>query len=65
MMSTDSMKAIAISTFTDPSGYELMSLPCPTIQQPNEIIIKVHSASVNPVDLKKANGIFKLAISEE
>lgn len=59
------MQAIAISNFSDPSGYELMSLRRPTIQKPDEIIIKVHSASVNPVDLKKANGIFKLAIPEE
>lgn len=64
-MASETMQAIAISKFTDPSGYQLMSLTRPTIEKPDDIIIKVHSASVNPVDLKKADGIFKLAISEE
>lgn len=63
--SAETMQAIGISKFTTPSGYELITVPRPTITKPDEIIIKVHSASVNPVDVKKANGIFKMALKDE
>ncbi|KAF2446039.1 GroES-like protein [Karstenula rhodostoma CBS 690.94] len=37
----------------------------PTIPGPHDVIIKVHAASVNPLDLKKAAGMFKMAIKEQ
>lgn len=59
------MRAIAAPNFTKPSGYKIIDIPHPTIQKDEEIIIKVHASSVNPVDVKKANGIFKSFLPEK
>ncbi|GFG06162.1 2-methylene-furan-3-one reductase [Aspergillus udagawae] len=37
----------------------LSELPKPEIQDPKGVLIKVHAASVNPIDVKKADGILK------
>lgn len=63
-MSPESMIAIAVSQFTEPSGYELQHLPRPTIQKDDDVIIKVHAAGVNPFDMKKANGVAKQVLKE-
>lgn len=42
-----------------------MTVPRPTIEKPDELIIKVQGASVNPVDVKKANGVLKMALKDE
>ncbi|KAL4780417.1 chaperonin 10-like protein [Aspergillus varians] len=47
-----------------PSEYQLLDLPRPEITDPNDVIIKVRAASVNPVDLKKAEGVFKAALED-
>lgn len=59
------MLAVTIPSFGAPETYELTDQPTPTVTQPTDIVIKVHAASVNPIDLKKANGVFKLAVKEE
>lgn len=51
------MRALALSKFSKPSEYEgIATLATPQITQPNEVLIKVRAASVNPVDVKLANG---------
>jgi hypothetical protein len=42
------MRAIALSKYCKPNEYELATLPTPEISNPDELLIKVHSASVNP-----------------
>ncbi|KAF5633819.1 serine threonine kinase [Fusarium tjaetaba] len=37
----------------------------PAITEDKDVLIKVHAASINPVDVKKAAGVFKMAIKEE
>ncbi|KAF3806860.1 2-methylene-furan-3-one reductase [Colletotrichum gloeosporioides] len=59
-----SMLAITAPSYTDPSGYQLSTLPQPIISDPTEVLFRVHAASINPVDVKKAAGIFKLAVKE-
>lgn len=59
------MLAVTAPRFTDPSGYELIQVPKPKLNERTDVLVKVHAASVNPVDVKKASGIFKFAISEE
>ncbi|KAA8652840.1 NADP-dependent oxidoreductase [Aspergillus tanneri] len=54
------MRAIAISSYSTPSGYELRDLPKPELRRENDVIIKVHAASVNPVDVKLASGQMKM-----
>ncbi|KAF5593781.1 serine threonine kinase [Fusarium subglutinans] len=46
-------------------AYELSTVPRPFIIADNQVLIKVHAASINPVDVKKAAGIFKMAVKEE
>lgn len=62
-MATD-MLAVTAPAFTDPSGYELSKLPRPVISGEADVMIRVLAASINPVDVKKAAGAFKLAIPE-
>ncbi|UPK96288.1 hypothetical protein LCI18_007223 [Fusarium solani-melongenae] len=59
------MLAITAPTFTDPSRYELSSVPRPTVTEKTDVVIRVHAASINPVDVKKAAGAFKSAIEEK
>lgn len=59
------MLSITTPSFSDPSAYQLSTLAKPTATNPTDVVIKVHSASVNPIDVKKASGALKLALSEE
>lgn len=58
------MLSINISKHTTPQNYELSELPAPTVQDPNDIVIKVHAASVNPIDVKKASGASKVVLKD-
>jgi NADPH:quinone reductase-like Zn-dependent oxidoreductase len=53
------MLSINIPAYSKPSGYQLSELPKPEIQDPKDVLIKVHAASINPIDVKKADGILK------
>ncbi|KAF4946483.1 hypothetical protein FGADI_11121 [Fusarium gaditjirri] len=59
------MLSITAPAYTSPSGYELSTVPTPTITEDSDVLIRVHAASINPVDVKKAAGVFKMAIKEE
>ncbi|KAG9236464.1 chaperonin 10-like protein [Amylocarpus encephaloides] len=54
------MRAVALSKYCEPSEYELATLPVPGISEPDEVLIKVKAASVNPIDVKLASKIGKL-----
>jgi NADPH:quinone reductase-like Zn-dependent oxidoreductase len=58
------MLAVTAPTFTEPSGYEITQLPRPQVTDKGDVVIRVHAASVNPIDVKKASGAFKAAIKE-
>ena len=49
------MRAIALTRFCGPSEYNLGSLPVPKITKPDEMLIRVRAASVNPIDVKLAS----------
>ncbi|RMZ92629.1 hypothetical protein DV736_g132, partial [Chaetothyriales sp. CBS 134916] len=59
------MLCITAPRYTDPSKYELSRLPVPTLSEPTEILIEVHAASINPIDVKKASGVMKLVLRDE
>lgn len=59
------MLALTAPRYTDPSSYELNEVPKPTITDPTDVIIQVHAASINPVDVKLAAGVFKIALPEK
>jgi hypothetical protein len=53
------MLSINIPAYSKPSGYQLSDLAKPEIQDPKDVLIKVHAASINPIDVKKADGMLK------
>jgi NADPH:quinone reductase-like Zn-dependent oxidoreductase len=57
------MKALAIKQYTKPENYEVLQVPVPALRGPQDVLVKVHSASINPVDVKFASGLAKLMIS--
>lgn len=59
------MLSVTTSKYSSPSGYELIKLPRPQISEPKDVLIRVHAASINPIDVKKADGVFKLLFKEE
>lgn len=59
-----SMKALALHAYGAPSTYGIATLPVPQVRSPNEVLIKVHSASINPVDVKMADGATKLMATD-
>jgi hypothetical protein len=58
------MLAINIPEYTSPANYQLSELPKPVVEDPKDVLIKVHAASVNPVDVKKAGGALKSVMKE-
>lgn len=45
------MRALAIAAYGEPSTYDIATVPTPQITQPDEVFIKVHANSVNPIDI--------------
>ncbi|KAK6349415.1 hypothetical protein TWF696_005700 [Orbilia brochopaga] len=42
-----------------PSTYKLGELPKPAVSNPDDVLIKVHAASLNPIDMRYAEGTMK------
>jgi NADPH:quinone reductase-like Zn-dependent oxidoreductase len=59
-----SMLALALAQYGSPKDYNVATIPTPTISKPDEILIKVHAASINPIDVKMATGIAKMMVTE-
>lgn len=55
----ESMEAIALFEYGQPAVYQKTSLKTPAITRPNEVLIKVHATSINPIDVKMASGVAK------
>jgi NADPH:quinone reductase-like Zn-dependent oxidoreductase len=66
MASTTSseMQSVCIPSYTKPSGYGVGKLPKPVIDADTEVIVKVLAASINPIDVKKANGEMKMIVPD-
>lgn len=60
----EEMYAVTAPAYTDPSRYELSKVPQPMVTEDTDVVIKVHAASINPVDVKKAAGVFKVAVKD-
>lgn len=57
----DTMRALTLSEYCKPQQYGIStSFSTPKISKPDEVLIKVHAASINPVDVKLASGAMKV-----
>ncbi|KAG4433336.1 hypothetical protein IFR05_011185 [Cadophora sp. M221] len=54
------MRALALAQHCNPSSYNCATLPVPRITKPDELLIRVFAASVNPIDVKLAGDMGKL-----
>ncbi|KAJ5625167.1 hypothetical protein N7510_001476 [Penicillium lagena] len=59
------MRGIGITAYSKPDGYQLLDFETPTVTSPKDVLIQVRAASMNPVDVKKAVGMLKLAMQDE
>ncbi|MGL4411250.1 MAG: NADP-dependent oxidoreductase [Bacteroidales bacterium] len=55
------MKAYVLNRYGEEEKLQLRDLPTPKPSE-NELLIEIHSASINPIDLKIKSGKFKLMI---
>ena len=59
------MRSLVAPKYCGPSQYEVVELPVPIIQQPDEVLIKVHAGSLITGDTQFAKGAFRLFASLE
>lgn len=46
------MKAVVMDAAGEPAALRVQTLPLPQIQQPRQLRVRLHAASINPVDVK-------------
>ena len=56
------MRCLFVNAYTQPENFEISDLPVPKITSPDQVLIKVHAAGINPVDLQVASGEYKMAM---
>ena len=61
----DIMLAVTTSKYSDPSGYALTEVSAPTVIDEQDVVFSIKAASINPVDVKLAAGVFKLLFKQE
>jgi NADPH:quinone reductase-like Zn-dependent oxidoreductase len=59
------MLSITVPSYSNPSGYQITQCPKPVINAESDVVIKVHAASINPIDVKKADGAMKMIMKEK
>jgi len=59
------MNAFFYKAYGAPSTYTFGTRPKPVISKPNHVVIKVHAASLNPIDYRQSCGDMKVAMSEQ
>lgn len=58
------MLSLNISSYSKPSEYQVSKLPSPSLIDSKDVIVKVYAASINPIDVKRADGALKLAVKD-
>uniref|UniRef100_A0A8H7N3M5 Alcohol dehydrogenase-like N-terminal domain-containing protein n=1 Tax=Bionectria ochroleuca TaxID=29856 RepID=A0A8H7N3M5_BIOOC len=53
------MRSLATKQYSKSDGFEILDLPQPEVKNPDDVLIKVKAASINPIDLHVANGLGK------
>ncbi|KAJ2007542.1 hypothetical protein GGI04_001487 [Coemansia thaxteri] len=64
-MSSQTHKAAIVSHYTaKPSDFHIADMPRPVLTTATQVEIKVHAASLNPIDYKRAEGMLSIALPE-
>lgn len=58
------MLSLNISSYAKPSEYQVFELPQPDLVNPKDVLVRVHAAGINPIDVKRADGALKLAVKD-
>lgn len=58
------MLSLNISAYSKPSEYQVSELPLPGLVNSKDVIVRVFAASINPIDVKRADGALKLAVTD-
>jgi hypothetical protein len=56
-------RTLCAPSFGPPSKWEILELPIPKIENNDEVLIRVHAASINPTDVGGALGRYWPAFS--
>ncbi|KAF3933252.1 Zeta-crystallin [Dactylella cylindrospora] len=60
------MKSFYMPTgFGQPPTYKMGELPKPVISKPDHVLIRVHAASLNPIDLRYTTGSLKMVMERQ
>lgn len=52
------MRSLALTKYSSAAGYQLLELPVPALEAPDDVLVRVHAAGVNAGDCKLASGAF-------
>lgn len=58
------MLSLNISSYAIPSEYQVSELPQPDLINSKDVLVRVHAAGINPIDVKRADGALKLAVKD-
>ena len=58
------MLSLNTLSYSSPLEYQVTELPKPQLDDPKDVMVRVHAASINPIDVKKAAGALKFALSD-
>lgn len=50
------MRSLAVQSFRSPEDFSILELAVPQVRHPNDVLIKVYAASINPTDVALARG---------
>jgi NADPH:quinone reductase-like Zn-dependent oxidoreductase len=53
------MRSLLVNAYMKPSDFELSDTPVPRIATPDQVLVRVHAAAINPVDMEVAGGYFE------
>ena len=54
------MKAAVMTATGESSVLELVDLPTPEISSPDQVLVRLHAAGINPVDIKMREGFYNI-----
>ena len=62
----ETMKAVCFTSYgKDSDSLSLQSIPKPSVDTPDEVLIKVHACALNPIDKSRLGGGLAALLPEE